>query len=291
MNFGITLPNFGKYADKNEILKLALTAQELGFDSLWFSDHVIIPNSHQGFGDVFYDPLITLSYVAAKTHSIRLGTSVIILPYRNPVVLAKMISTLDQLSAGRVILGVGAGWMEKEFEALGVPFNERGAITNEYIEVLKILWTEDEPKFKGKYYKFSDLKFLPKPYQKPHPPIFVGGGSKKSIERAVSLSDGWHPVGLTPKELREKLIYVEELLEKNDKDNFSISLRRNLEINNDKNINEEDTLRGPIEKIIEGIREYKRLGVNHLILHFLSGTSEGVLSAMSTFSKEIKPNI
>ena len=291
MYFGITLPNFGKYADKNEILKIAASAEELGFESLWVSDHVVIPDSHQGFGDVFYDPLITLTYVAANTRNISLGTSVIILPYRNPVVLAKMISTLDMLSEGRVILGVGAGWMQKEFEALGIPFNQRGEITDEYLAILKVLWTEDNPRFKGKYLEFSDIRFLPKPYKTPYPPIWVGGGSNKAIERAVTYGEGWHSVGLTPEKLKEKLKYVQELLEKHNKDNFVISLRRNLEINNDKNISDDDTLRGPIEKIVEGIKQYKELGVNHLVLHFLSGTSEGVLNTMKTFSEEIRPLI
>jgi len=291
MNFGITLPNFGKYADKNEILKIAASAEELGFKSLWVSDHVVIPDSHQGFGDVFYDPFITLAYVAAHTRNISLGTSVIILPYRNPVVLAKMISTLDVLSEGRVILGLGAGWLQKEFEALGVPFNQRGEIANEYLKILKILWTEDDPRFKGKYLEFSDIKFLPKPYQKPYPLIWVGGGSNKAIERAVIYGDGWHPVGFTPEELKGKLVYVNKLLEKHNKGNFQISLRRNLEINNDKDISSDDTLRGPVEKIASGIKEYKELGINHLILNFLSGTSEGVLSTMRTFSKEIRPFI
>ena len=290
MNFGVTLPNFGKYADKDEILDIAASAEELGFESLWVSEHVVIPDSHQGFGDVFYDPLITLTYVAANTRNISLGTSVIILPYRNPVVLAKMVSTLDVLSEGRVILGVGAGWMEKEFEALGVPFSERGAITDEYLEILKVLWTRDDPRFKGEYIEFSDIKFLPKPYQQPYPPIWVGGGSQKAIERAVSYGDGWHPVGLTPRELKEKLKYVNELLQGHNKANFQISLRRNLEIT-DKDINKDDTLRGPIEKIAKGIREYKELGVDHLILHFLSGTAEGVINTMSTFSKKIRPLI
>ena len=291
MNFGITLPNFGKYADKNEILKIAASAEELGFKSLWVSDHVVIPDSHQGFGDVFYDPFITLTYVAAHTRNISLGISVIILPYRNPVVLAKMISTLDVLSEGRLILGVGAGWLQKEFEALGVPFNQRGEIANEYLKILKVLWTEDDPSFKGKYLEFSDIKFLPKPYQKPYPPIWVGGGNNKAIERAVIYGDGWHPVGFTPEELKGKLVYVNKLLEKHTKGNFQISLRRNLEINNDKDISSDDTLRGPVEKITSGIKEYKELGINHLILNFLSGTSEGVLNTMRTFSKEIGPLI
>jgi alkanesulfonate monooxygenase SsuD/methylene tetrahydromethanopterin reductase-like flavin-dependent oxidoreductase (luciferase family) len=191
----------------------------------------------------------------------------------------------------RVILGVGAGWLQKEFEALGVPFNLRGEIANEYLKILKVLWTKDDPRFKGEYIEFSEIKFLPKPFKTPHPPIWVGGGSQKAIERAVIYGDGWHPVGLTPEELKEKLKYVNELLEKHNKDNFKISLRRNLEINNDKDISDDETLRGPIEKIISGIKEYKALGVDHLILHFLSGTSEGVLNTMRTFSKEIRPFI
>jgi len=291
MNFGITLPNFGKYANKNEIIKIATAAEELGFDSIWVSDHVIIPDSHEGFGNVFYDPFITLSYVAANTSNTSLGISVIILPYRNPVVLAKMISTLDELSGGRIILGIGAGWLEKEFQALGISFNKRGEMTDEYLKVLKTLWTQDNPSFKGKHFNFSDIKFLPKPIQKPYPPIWVGGGSNKAIERAVINGDGWHPVGLTPQELKEKLKYVNELLLKHNKDNFTISLRRNLEINNNKNISEDDTLRGPVKKIITGIKEYKELGVDHMVLHFLSGTSEGVLSTMKTFSKEIRHQI
>lgn len=288
MNFGITLPNFGKYADKNEIVKIAGAAEDLGFDSIWVSDHIIIPESHEGFGDIFYEPILTLSYLASITKYIKLGTSVLILPYRNPVVLAKMVSTLDQLSAGRVILGLGAGWLEKEFKALGVPFGDRGKMTDEFLMVLNTLWTQENPSFIGKYFNFSEIKFLPKPIQKPYPPIWIGGGSYKAIERAVKYGDGWHPVGLTPQQIGEKI----KLIRKADvSEGFSISLRRNLEINNDKTINPDDTLRGSIEKIVKGIKDYKQLGVNHLILHFLSGTSEGVLNTMRTFSNEIKPQI
>ncbi len=152
MNFGITLPNFGKYADKNEILNIATAAQELGFDSIWVSDHIVIPDTHKGFGDVFYEPIVTLSYLASITKGIKLGSSVIILPYRNPVVLAKMVSTLDQLSGARVILRIGAGWLEKEFQALGVPYSDRGEMTDEFLKVLKTLWTQENPSFNGKYF-------------------------------------------------------------------------------------------------------------------------------------------
>ncbi len=290
MDFGVTLPNFGKYADKNEIIKIATAAQELEFDSVWVSDHIVIPDTHEGFGDLFYEPIVTLSYLASITKKIKLGTSVIILPYRNPVVFAKMVSTLDQLSDGRIILGIGAGWLEKEFQALGIAFGKRGEITDESLKVLETLWTQENPSFTGKNFKFSDIKFLPKPRQKPYPPIWIGGGSDKAIERAVTYGDGWHPVGLTPEELKNKLFYLNELLRNQKKKNFTISLRRNIEIT-DKEIDENDTLRGPIEKIVRGLKEYQDIGVDHLLLHFLSGTSDSVLNAMKRFSKEIRPLI
>ncbi len=296
MKFGIALPNFGMYANRDSILKIAKTAEELGFDSIWVSDHIVIPESHQGFGNLFYEPLITLSYIAALTKRIYLGTSVIILPYKNPIVLAKMLSTLDVISDGRLILGVGAGWLKEEFQALGASYEKRGSITDEYIKVLKILWTQEKPRFSGRYCKFSDINFLPKPIQTPHPPIWVGGNSRISISRAVSLGDGWHPVGLTPGEIKERVKFLNELLEerKKTKSNFVISLRKNLQIKGIsgkklKNIDERETLRGAPEKIVEGIEEYRDTGVSHLIFHVLSGSMEGVLETMKFFSREIEP--
>jgi len=288
MKFGVTVPNYGKYASKTEIVKIAQVAEELGFDSIWVSDHVIIPNNHKGFGFVFYDPFITLSYIASLTKNIKLGTSVAILPYRNPIVLAKMISTLDNLSDGRIILGVGTGWLKEEFDALGIAYEKRGEVTDEILKVLKILWTEDNPSYKGNYYNFSNIKFLPKPLQKPHPAILVGGGTKKSIERSVEFGQGWHPVGLTPKQLNEKMPYLNSLLENHKNPGFEVSLRRTIEITN-KDLSQEEILRGSVEKIIRGIKEYKKIGVDNFLLHFLSGTSEGVINSMKIFSKEIKP--
>jgi probable F420-dependent oxidoreductase len=289
MKYGIALPNFGKYADKDKILELASAAEELGYESLWVSDHVVIPGSHEGFGDTFYDPFTTLTYIAAATNKIMLGTSVLILPYRNPVVLAKTVATLDTLSRGRVILGVGAGWLHDEFRALGVDYGERGAITDEYIEIIKTLWTGDSPEFTGKYFKFSDIKFLPKPEQKPHPPIWVGGGSAKAMERAVSQGDGWHPVGQTPRELREKVSYLKGLLDERnrDKSEFTISIRRILEITDKTGIDENETLRGSVEKIARGIEEYMDAGVSHFVFHLLGGDFKRQLRTMEVFSREI----
>src|SRR3972149_11402588 len=298
MKFGIALPNFGKYAKRDAILGIAKTAETLGFDSVWVSDHIVIPESHQGFGNVFYEPIATLTYIAAVTTKICLGTSVIILPYRNPIILAKMASTLDVLSDGRLILGVGTGWLKEEFEALGVSYEERGTMTDEYIRVLKTLWSQKKPKFIGTYNKFEEINFLPKPVQNPYPPIWIGGNSRKVIERAVNLGNGWHPVGLTPDEIKEKAKYINELLVENKKgtSDFVISLRKNLQIKraSEKEIKKEDereTLRGTTEKIIEGIEKYKNSGVSHLIFHILSGSLEGILEAMESFSREIKPTL
>jgi probable F420-dependent oxidoreductase len=293
VKFGVALPNFGKYARKNAILKIARAAEELGFESLWVSDHIVIPESHRGFGDMFYEPLTTLTYIGACTSRIRLGTSVIILPYRNPVVLAKTISTLDVLSGGRVILGVGVGWLKDEFNALGIPYEERGPITDECIEILKALWTREKPSFKGSYYKFSEIKFLPRPIQKPYPPILVGGNSRRAIERAVDAGDGWHSVGLTPEEIREKVEFVNQLLSEKGKEtsDFVISLRKNLQIKgiSEKKAEDKEILRGTPDKISEGIERYKESGVSHIVFQVLSGTLEGVVETMELFSRDIRP--
>ncbi len=296
MKFGVALPNFGKYAKKDAILKVAKTAEELGFESLWVSDHVVIPESHQGFGDVFYEPLTTLTYVGACTSKILLGTSVIILPYRDPIVLAKILSTLDVLSGGRVILGIGAGWLKEEFDALSVSYKERGSITDECIEVLKVLWTKEAPSFKGTYYNFSEIKFLPRPVQKPYIPIWVGGNSKRAIERAVNAGNGWHSVGLAPEEIKERIKYINKLLSRKGgkTSDFVISLRKNLQINNISNkgirkAEDKETLRGTSDKIVEGIDRYKDSGVSHLVFQILSGTLEGIIRTMELFTNDIKP--
>ncbi len=289
MKFGIAVPNFGAYAMREQILEISALAEELRYDSLWVSDHVVIPAPHKVFGDTFHDPLVTLAYIAARTDRIELGTSVIILPYRNPLVLAKMVSTLDTLSRGRVILGVGTGWIEGEFDALGVNFKERGKVTDEYIEIMKELWTSENPGYNGKYHVFSNIRFLPKPERKPYPPIWVGGESEGAIKRAVKYGDGWHPVGLTPGAFREKAEYLKTLLPSEKKDGFVLSLRRNIEINEGREFSADDTLRGGIEKITNGIRAYRDAGVAHLVLYILAGDYKGVLNTLRVFAEEIRP--
>lgn len=287
MKIGIALPVFGKYAGRDQILETALAAEALGYDSIWVSDHVVVPDSHNVFGDVFYDPLITLGFIASATSSIELGTSVMVLPYRNPLVLAKSVSSLDALSGGRAVLGVGSGWLRGEFEALGIDYAQRGQMTDEYIEIMKELWTSESPSYEGEYFSFSGIRFEPKPVRKPHPPILVGGESRRSIERAARYGDGWHPVGLTPDELGAKAREVRALLPDEKRESFVISLRRNVEINEGREFGPEETLRGGLGKIRDGIEAYREAGVGHLVLYVLSGEFEGVLGTMRVLREEV----
>src|SRR5262249_55880882 len=204
MRFGVPLPTFRQAASPYAIRQVAQRAEQLGFDGIWVSDHIVIPQSEadrfaRGFGDptgigsIIYEPLTVLAFAAACTSTIRLGTTVIILPYRNLLVTAKVLSTLDVLSGGRVTAGVGVGWMEPEFAALGVPFQGRGALSDEYIEAMKVLWTQDRPTFHGRHVHFDNIGFEPKPAQKPQIPISIGGKSRSALRRAGAVGDGWHP--------------------------------------------------------------------------------------------------
>ena len=160
-----------------------------------------------------YEPLTVLSFVAARTHRVALGTSVLVAPYRSPVVVAKMGATLDVLSGGRFILGLGAGWSADEFNTVGQSLSERHQRTDEYLRVLHELWTVEEPSFEGSYYRVPKSVFLPKPVQKPRPPIWIGGNSRRAIRRAAELGDGWHPTNrLSPSALAEEMRCLRQLM-------------------------------------------------------------------------------
>src|SRR5262245_65046421 len=182
MRLGVSLLNNWGIADVQALVGLAERAEGLGFDSVWTHDHVFnVAHVFQRIGGrPYYEPLTLLSYVAARTTRVRLGTSVLVLPYHNPVRLAKTAATLDVLSGGRLILGVGVGAVENEMEAMGTPFKARGAFTDEAIDVMRVLWREDDPRFTGKYSRFAGMKFSPKPTQNPIP-IVIGGISRAAI--------------------------------------------------------------------------------------------------------------
>jgi probable F420-dependent oxidoreductase len=205
MRIGFSLFNNQGIADVQALVGLAVRAEALGFDSVWVHDHVFnVGHVRERIGDrPYYEPLTLLAYVAARTERVRLGTSVLVLPYHNPIRLAKAAATLDVLSGGRLILGVGVGAIEQEMHAMGTPFKERGAFSDEAIRVMRTLWTDAEPRFEGRYSRFAGMPFSPKPIQEPSIPLVIGGVSRAAIRRAARLGDGWQPLGLSPEALRE----------------------------------------------------------------------------------------
>lgn len=221
MKFGLGVPGLILYppimhrwepeASPVDILQVAQKADELGFDWLTIPEHIVMPQEMADImGRRYPEALAAAAFLAGATKKIRLLTYVLVLPYRNPVLLAKQIATLDSLSGGRFTLGTASGHMEREFDVLDVPFRERGALTDEYIRAMKELWTRREPSFHGRYIQFEGIFFEPKPAQTPHPPILVGGNSRPAMRRAANLGDGWLPWLISRQQLPGCLSYVRE---------------------------------------------------------------------------------
>ena len=213
MKFGVAFANIGPFVDPVEAIGLAQAAEAAGFESIWTVDHVVVPAGYQskypydpsgklpsGESTVFPDPLIWLAYVAARTSSLRLGTGILIVPQRNPLVLAKELATLDHLSGGRMILGAGIGWLEEEFAALGVPFAGRGQRTEEAIAAMRALWSQESASYQGRTTAFRDCYLRPQP-RGGAIPVHVGGHSNAAAERAGRIGDGFFPFGVTRDEI------------------------------------------------------------------------------------------
>jgi probable F420-dependent oxidoreductase len=209
--------------------------------------------------------LTVLTYVAAKTSTIGLGTSVLVLPYHNPIRLAKVAATLDVLSGGRVMLGVGVGVIEEELEAMGSPFAERGAITDETISIMKELWTKEDPSYQGKYHSFSGMKFTPKPVQKPHIPIIIGGTSKAAIRRAARSGAAWHPTALSPEVLAQGMEYLKEQAVTAGRDPSEVEVSVSAAIGSTHNPNRYSLGEDP-EEVLERAQKYQEMGVGRLVV-------------------------
>jgi probable F420-dependent oxidoreductase len=223
MQLGIHLPHIGRKAGPDAIRRAAVQAEDLGFADVWVSEHVILPkDAPYPPSPTFYEPILTLTWAAAATRRIRLGTSVIVLPMHHPVPVAKQVATLQCLSGGRVIFGIGVGWLEAEFAALGVPFRERGRRTDESIALMRALWSEDPVSFPTKYIAaaIADMRMQPQPCAPI--PIWVGGSSDKALARAVKLCDGWHGSRLPPDKAAP---VIRRLRGERPEPGFAISLR------------------------------------------------------------------
>ncbi len=289
MRIGFSLLNNWGIEDAQALVGLASRAEELGFDSVWVHDHVF--NVGHVFdrigGKPYYEPLTLLSFVAARTRRVRLGTSVLVLPYHNPIRLAKTAATLDVLSGGRLILGVGVGLIEKEIRAMGSPFAERGAFTDEAIAVMRSLWTEDEPSFDGKYYRFAGMKFSPKPLQKPSIPVVIGGISRAAIRRAARLGDGWQPLGLSPEALGQgiALLRTEAQSHGRDVSTIPVSIAMSLGVSTPRRY----ALGKDPAEVVNNAKAYASLGVQTLVISANTGDPGEARSALETIAREVLP--
>jgi probable F420-dependent oxidoreductase len=289
LKIGILLPVAGEQATRENIIQTAKLAEQEGFDSLWVFERLLWPIHPQTpYGGTpdgtlpmeyqkVFDPLETLSYVAAITNKIALGTSVIDMLFHNPVILARRFATLDVLSQGRAICGLGIGWSKDEYQAVNVPFSNRGKRADEFIQALKKIWTDDIVEFKGEYYNIPASKIGPKPIQKPHPPIYLGGFSPNTYSRIVNYhANGWLGVTAGPLEYLENTIKtIKDMANKINKDpnNFEVILLTYPNIvdsKEDQTANESTRfpLTGTIDEIGSDIKRIKQIGINHIIFAY-----------------------
>jgi probable F420-dependent oxidoreductase len=286
MKIGVSLLNNWGIEDAQAMVGLAERAEALGFDSVWVHDHVF--NVGHVFdrigGRPYYEPLTLLSFVAARTTRVRLGTSVLVLPYHNPIRLAKAAATLDVLSGGRLILGVGVGAIENEMEAMGSPFKERGAFTNEAITVMRTLWAEDDPRFVGVYSRFAGMKFSPKPLQKPIP-IVIGGVSGAAIRRAARLGNGWQPLGLLPDALGQGMAALREECRACGRDAASVPVSIAMSIT--ASTPRRHALGTEAAEIARNAKAYAALGVETLVISATTSDPREARSVMEMVARAL----
>ena len=304
--FGVFLPVSGRAASRKTLMQAAQQAEALGYDSVWAADRLVMPwkiNTTYPYSKEstfivppdrpFFDTLTCLAFLAGCTEKIALGMSVMVLPYRHPLYWAKIATTIDQLSTGRLIMGVGVGWMEEEFAAMNAPFKERGKVSDEQLTLLKQLWTEEHITFQGKYYQVDDIAFNPKPYQKPRLPIWVGGEGKPAQRRAGIYGDAWFPyfVRITPQELLRRFDNVRAEAKKagRNPDEVALACCLSIELTSGDAPQQEDYLKGSTEQVAAALRKFVDIGVVHIGLQFMIPHYPERQEQIERFAKEALP--
>jgi probable F420-dependent oxidoreductase len=313
MQFGFSPPVSGPLATPDNLARIAVEGEAIGYDYATISDHVVIPRDIEAkypYSDTGefpgrsrgerYEQLSAAAFVAGKTSRLRLVTSVTVVPHRPAVLLAKMLATIDVLSKGRLTFGIGAGWMQEEFEALGLPpFAERGAVTDEYLNACRELWTKDDPRFEGRYVKFHDILFEPKPVQKPHPPIWVGGESGPALRRTARLGDGWYPIGTNPqhrldsmKRFAAGVERLRRLTREAGRDPAKIvlayrvtNLGASLPARADDG--ERRLFSGGAADIVADLRAFRDFGIGHVDFNFDGATADAMIANMRRFREDV----
>jgi probable F420-dependent oxidoreductase len=304
MRYGFYLPTRGRSAAPEELKLLVERAEALGFHSVVIGDHVVFPvriaskypytvsGAFPGGGDAL-EQLTLAAFVAAHTERLRLVTSVMILPHRHPVLAAKMLATIDVLSRGRLTVGVGVGWLREEFEALGAPdFDRRGAASDEILTIFKTLWSGSPASFDGDFFRFPEVRCLPAPVQKPHPPIWIGGHSRAALRRVARHGDGWHPVGanpasmLGPVELRDLIAELRRLTEAERRDPATITIAYKAPLYDVELAGGgRRPFSGTDAQVLDDIAAYAKLGVHELIFDFRREDVPQSLERMERFAE------
>ncbi len=313
MQIGFNLPLSGPLSTPEPMLRIALAGEAAGYDYAALSDHVVEPidirarypysdtgEFPRGGAGERHEQLTAAAYLAGRTSRLRFLTSVMVVPHRPAVLTAKILSTIDVLSGGRLTVGIGAGWLKEEFDALGVPdFAERGAVTDEYMQAFRELWVSEAPRFEGRFVKFSNIIFAPKPVQKPHPPLWVGGESGPALRRTARLGDGWYPIGTNPSHplntrsrYRAGIARLRKLTEDAGRDPAAVALayrvhRHGSLVAAKADDGERHLFSGGPAEIVEDLQAMRELGVVAVDFSFPGPTAEAVIEALRQFREEV----
>jgi probable F420-dependent oxidoreductase len=313
MQFGFNLPISGPLSAPEILTRIAQQGEALGYDYLTLTDHLVLPNlrvpgyPYSESGEFFgerpehrHEQLTTAAFIAAKTSRIRLVLAVMVVPHRPAVLVAKMLSTIDVLSGGRLVIGVGAGWLQAEFDAVAAtPFGERGRVTDEYIRAFRMLWTEEEPRLDGRWVKFDRVLFEPKPVQRPHPPIWVGGESGPSLRRAARSGDAWYPIGSNNKHLldtlpryRAAVDRLRRLTGEAGRDPTTVALTYRVKrygeaVAEKASDGQRRLFSGSTTEIVGDLRALRALGVSAVDIDFERPDAEASIAEMRRFQEQI----
>ena len=292
MKYGVAIPQANQFAAPEAVKAVARAVEELGFDSIWVSDHVIVPEGSSYIPELMDEPLAVLAYLAAETSHVTLGTSVLIVPYRDPVFTAKFLSTVDYLSNGRLVVGVGAGWLEQEFDALSVPYAERGPRTDEYLRVYRNLWETETSSFDGRWKQYTNMRMFPKGARDRRGtiPIWVGGNGDPSIRRAAELGDGWHPINLGPGEFPAFVEKYRAACERFGKAPGPICLRH-MPGGRTRPDGGRWPLTGTPEEQAADLRAYQEAGLDEFMLSVPARSVADLVAYLRSFMREVAPRV
>ncbi len=293
MNFGCHLPIWGPGATRHALITLARRVEAMGFDSVWASDHVVIPFEirsrypYNATGDFplppttnFLEPLTALALVAGATERVQLGTTVLVLPHRHPVLAAKALATLDHLAPGRVILGAGVGWMREEIELLGAPYEQRGAWTDEAIRIMRACWRDERVSFRDRFFSFPEIGFAPRPANGSIP-IWIGGHTPRAMRRVAELGDGWHAAFATPDVMRDGLAKLREACAKIGRDPATIILSVRLGL----------SAKRPAGEVLDELQGLRDVGVSHVVVETRVADVDDSTRILERFVNEVRSRL